>query len=128
MQWLYHELRELDCLILASPVFFMGLPAQTKAMIDRCQALWVTKYVLKLPIAFNTHKKRKGLFISVGGTNLPNLFQPAIATVKSWFATLDIDYAGNLLFSGIDGKGAIRQHPTALREAFIAGQKLVEGQ
>jgi multimeric flavodoxin WrbA len=127
MQWLYHELRELDCLILASPIFFMGLPAQTKAMIDRCQALWVIKYVLKLPIAFNPGKKRQGLFISVGGTNLPNLFQPAIATVKSWFTTLDIAYAGDLLFSGIDKKEAIVEHPTALKEAFLAGERMIEG-
>jgi multimeric flavodoxin WrbA len=126
MQWLYHDLREADFLVLASPIFFMGVTAQTKAMIDRCQALWVIKDILKLPVAFNSSRKRKGLFISVGGAELPNLFQPAIATVKSWFAILDIVYAGDLLFSGISEKGAIAQHPTALKEAFLAGRKLVE--
>lgn len=126
MQWLSQELREADYLILASPIFFMGLPAQTKTMIDRCQALWVIKYVLKLSVAANPHSKRKGLFISVGGIKLPNLFEPAIATVKSWFATLDIIYAGNLLFSGIDKKGAITQHPTALKGAFSAGRNLIQ--
>jgi Multimeric flavodoxin WrbA len=125
MQGLYHQLREADCLILASPIFFMGLTAQAKIMIDRCQALWVIKNILKFPVSLNPHKKRKGLLISVGSTKLPNLFQPAIATVKSWFATLDITYAGDLLFSGIDGKGAITEHPTALREAFLIGQKLI---
>lgn len=125
MQWLHSELRKLDYLILASPVFFMGVTAQTKAMIDRCQALWVLKYVLKLPVALGSHKKRKGIFISVGGTKLPNLFQPAIATVKSWFKTLDISYAGELVFSGTDEKGAILHHPTALKEAFNAGCNLV---
>lgn len=126
MQWLSHELREADYVILASPIFFMGVTAQVKAMIDRCQALWVMKYVLKLSIALNLHSKRKGLFISVGSTRLPNLFQPAIATVKSWFTTLDIIYTDNLLFSGIEKKGAITKHPTALKEAFIAGQKLIQ--
>ena len=126
MQWLYHELRETDCLVLASPIFFMGVTAQVKAMIDRCQALWVIKYVLKLPISLNPHKGRKGLFISVGSREIPDLFTPAIATVKSWFATLDIAYAGDLLFPGIDGKGAIVEHPTALAEAFVAGENLVK--
>lgn len=126
MQWLSRELREAEYLILASPIFFMGLPAQVKAMIDRCQALWVIKYVLKLPVATNPHNKRKGLFISVGSTRLPNLFEPAIATVKSWFTTLDIIYTGSLLFPGIDKKGAITQHPTALKEAFAAGQNLIQ--
>ena len=126
MQWIHAELREADRVVLASPIFFMGVTAQTKMMIDRCQALWVRKYVLKLP-PLNRGKERRGYFISVGGTSLPNLFQPAIATVKSWFKTLGIDYAGELLYSGVDEKGAIAKHPTALREAFFLGQQLVEG-
>ena len=124
MQWLHTDLREADRIILASPIFFMGVTAQTKAMIDRCQALWVIKYVLKLPVAINPNKERKGFFVSVGGTRLRNLFQPAIATVKSWFTTLDISYDGELSFSGIDEKEAILQHPTALQDAFTVGQKL----
>jgi len=126
MQWLSHKLREVDYLILASPIFFMSVTAQVKAMIDRCQALWVMKYVLKLPVAINPYARRKGLFISVGATKAPNLFQPAIATVRSWFTTLDIIYAGELLFSGVDRKGTIAHHPTALEDAFQAGQKLIQ--
>ncbi len=128
MQWLYTELRELDYLILSSPIFFMGVTSQTKAMIDRCQALWVLKYVLKLPLALNLNRERKGLFISVGATKPAELFQPAIATVKIWFKTLDISYAGELVFPGIDAKGAILSHPTALKEALAAGRRLVTGQ
>lgn len=125
MQWLHTELREADRIILASPIFFMGVTAQTKAMIDRCQALWVLKYILKLPIAVNPQRERKGVFVSVGGTKLSNLFQPAVATIKSWFKTLDISYTGELTFSGIDEKGAILHHPAALKGAFDLGQRLV---
>jgi len=127
MQWLHTDLRETDRIVLASPVFFMGVTAQTKAMIDRCQALWVIKYVLKLPVAINPGGERKGIFVSVGGTRLHNLFQPAIATVKSWFIALDINYDGEVVFSGIDEKDAILMHPTALKDAFVAGQELVAG-
>ena len=127
MQWLHTDLREFDRVVLASPIFFMGVTAQTKAMIDRCQALWVIKYVLKLPVAINPDKERKGIFVSVGGTKLRNLFQPAMATVKSWFTTLDINYDGELVFSGIDEREAILQHPTALKDAFVVGQKLAAG-
>lgn len=127
MQWLHTDLREADRLILASPIFFMGLTAQTKTMIDRCQALWVIKYVLNLPMATNPNRERRGFFISVGGTKLNNLFQPAMATVKSWFHTLDIKYDGELVFPGIDEKGAITNHPTALKDALAVGQKLVAG-
>ncbi|MGB8707543.1 MAG: flavodoxin family protein [Dehalococcoidia bacterium] len=127
MQWLHIDLREADHIVLASPIFFMGVTAQTKAMIDRCQALWVIKYVLKLPVSINPGKERKGIFISVGGTRLRNLFEPAIATVKSWFTTLDISYAGELVFSGIDERETIHLHPTALKDAFAIGQKLAAG-
>jgi hypothetical protein len=89
--------------------------------------LWVIKYVLKLPVAINPGRERKGIFVSVGGTSLHNLFQPAIATVKSWFIALDINYDGEVVFSGIDEKDAILRHPTALKDAFIAGQELVAG-
>jgi NAD(P)H-dependent FMN reductase len=127
MQWLHLALREADRIVLASPIFFMGVTAQTKAMIDRCQALWVIKYVLKLPVAINPGKERKGIFVSVGGTKLRNLFKPALATVKSWFTTLDIKYAGELVFSGLDESESIHLHPTALKDAFSIGQKLAAG-
>lgn len=127
MQWLHTDLREADRLVLASPIFFMGVTAQAKAMIDRCQALWVIKYVLGLPVAINPDRERRGIFVSVGGTRLHNLFQPAMATVKSWFLALDIKYDGELVFSGIDEKEAILKHPTALKDAFAAGQELAAG-
>ena len=124
MQMVYHELREADRVVLASPVQFMGPTAQTKLMIDRCQALWARKYVLKAP-ALNDRRERKGLFISVGALRLANLFEPSLTIVKTLFRVLDINYAGELLFSGIDEKGAIAKHPEALHQAFSAGQNLV---
>jgi multimeric flavodoxin WrbA len=125
MQMVYKELERADRIVLASPVHFMGVTAQTKAMIDRCQALWARKYILKQPPLGNK-RERKGLFISVGGMKLANLFEPALATVKALFKVLDIAYAGELLFPGIDEKGAIKNHPDALKQAFVAGQRLVE--
>lgn len=125
MQDIYQELEQSDRIVIASPVQFMGLTAPLKAMIDRCQCLWARKYVLKIP-PLPQDKQRKGFFISVGGTKLKDLFEPSLVTVRTWFRILDIDYAGDLLFPGIDEKGAITKHPTALHQAFLAGQKLVE--
>jgi multimeric flavodoxin WrbA len=124
MQLVYKELERADRIVLASPVHFMGVTAQTKAMIDRCQALWARKYVLKRP-PLGDKGERKGLFISVGGMKLANLFEPALATVKSWFRVLDIAYDGELVFPGVDEKGVIAQNPDALKQAFLAGQRLV---
>jgi len=125
MQEIYNELEQADRIVLASPIQFMTVTAQMKAMIDRCQALWVRKYQLKVP-PLGDRRERKGFFVSVGGRKIANLFEPALVTIKTLFRTLDVTYAGELVFPGIDEKGAITKHPDALRQAFLAGQKLVE--
>lgn len=124
MQMIYRELEQADGIVLASPIHFMGVTAQMKAMIDRLQARWARKYVLKIP-PLGDRRERKGFFIAVGGRRTPNIFEPALATIKIVFLTLDVTYAGELLFSGVDEKGAITKHPDVLRQAFQAGQKLV---
>ena len=125
MQMVYKELEQADRIVLASPIQFMGVTAQMKAMIDRFQALWARKYVLKLP-PLGDRRERKGFFISVGGRKITNLFEPALVMVRTVFRVLDIAYAGDLLFPGVDEKGAITEHPDALKQAFLTGQKLAE--
>jgi multimeric flavodoxin WrbA len=126
MQMVYDELEQADRIVLASPIHFMGVTAQAKAMIDRCQCLWARKYVLKLPPLGSKPGEKKGFFVSVGGRKVANLFEPALVTVKACFRVLDIAYAGELVFPNVDEKGAIAKHPDALQQAFLAGQKLVE--
>ncbi len=126
MQMVYRKLANADRIVLASPIHFMGVTAQAKTMIDRCQALWARKYKLNLP-PLGDRRRRKGLFVSVGGLNKANLFEPALATAKAFFVTLDISYAGELVFPGVDDKGDIARHGDALEQAYLAGQKLVGG-
>ena len=125
MQMIYQELEAADQIVLASPIHFAGVSAQMKTMIDRCQALWARKYVLKIPPLGN-RRERKGLFISTSSRRALTQFKPALATVKVFFRTLDITYAGELLFSAIDDKGKILKHPNGMHQAFLAGQQFVE--
>ncbi len=125
MQFIYLELKSVDRLVLASPLHFMGLTSQTKLMVDRCQSLWVRKYKLNIP-PLNDNRRAKGLFISVGGRRMNGLFEPALATVKALFSSLNIEYGGSLFFPGIDEKGAIKDHPDALQEAFLAGKRFTK--
>jgi multimeric flavodoxin WrbA len=124
MQMIYNELGSADRIILASPVQFMGPTAHVKGMIDRCQSLWARKYMLKVP-PLNPVKERKGFFISTGGRKFKDLFRPSLVIVKSFFLVLNVTYAGDLLFSGIDEKGAIQKYPDALQQAFEAGKAFV---
>jgi len=121
---LYPKLRDMDAFILASPLMFMGVSSQAKMVVDRLQCLWVAKYVLKQPVSGG--RKRPGLFICVGGMDRPDLFVGARMTVRAAFATLDVRYNKELFYPGVDEKGAILKHPTALQEASSAGKRLVQ--
>jgi len=126
MQKIYPKLLESDIIILASPIFFYGVTAWAKALIDRSQALWAKKYLLKDPSLGKEGRKRKGFFISVGATKGQKVFEGAILTVKYFFDTFNAEYAGELVFREVDGKGDILKHPEALKQAFEAGRKLVK--
>jgi len=125
MHMVNQEMAEADVIILASPIQFMSVTGELKVMIDRGQAMWSRKYVLKIP-SLEPVKERKGFFISVGARKTAKLFEPSLAIIKSYFHVMDIKYAGDLLVAEIDEKGAINKHPEALQHAFEAGQKLVE--
>jgi len=128
MDDIYDLLDSLDVLILASPIYFDGLTAQTKAMIDRSQALWVRKYQMREPAGHG--KKRVGAFISAGGRE-KSTFSNAIGVVKTFFVTINVKYAGEITVAGVDAKGDILQHPQALARSEELGGKLVrmmEGQ
>ena len=122
MQKIYPELEEADYVILSSPMFFYHVTAQTKALIDRAQALWVKKYILKR--TKNTAKKRGGWFIAVGATRGDKLFEGSVLTMKYFFDALGIPYAGDLFVKGVDRKGDVLDHPEALSQAYQLGREI----
>jgi multimeric flavodoxin WrbA len=124
MRGIYSRLLEADGVILASPIFFYGITAWAKALVDRCQALWARKYVLHDPLLAGG-KKRKGFFISVGGTKGQRMFEGAILTVRYFFDAFNTEYTADLLFRGVDACGDIGKVSDALPRALAAGEKLV---
>jgi len=125
MQLLYKKLLEADHIIFASPIFFYGITSQAKAVIDRCQALWIRRHVLGM--GKKDKRVRRGVFISIGATRGTKLFDGAVLTVKYFFDAIGVKYSGDLLVMGIDNKGQIEEHPAALEDAFRLGQELVRG-
>ena len=125
MRRLYEKLTEADYVVFASPIFFYGITSQAKAIVDRCQALWVRKHVLGM--GKDDKRIRRGVFISVGATRGEKLFDGAILTVKYFFDAVNVEYIGDLLIKGVDNKSEIKEHPTALQDAFRLGQELVRG-
>ena len=124
MSQIYNAIRTADRIILASPVFFSGLSAQAKIMIDRCQAFWCEKYLLKKPIPEGKFG-RKGLLLLVGGMEKEDGIKCSEATAKAFFRTISVPEHKTLSFLGVDAKGAILKHPSALKDAYEAGRELV---
>jgi len=123
MDDIYPKLLSADGVIVASPIFFYGLTSQVKALIDRCQALWARKYVLKQDLPDST---RRGAFIAVGATRGKSLFDGSILTVKYFFKAIDVEYVDELLIRGVDKRGEIKEYPTALSDAFELGRRLAQ--
>lgn len=125
MQKVFNAIREADRIILASPIFFFSVSAQAKAMIDRCQAFWCEKYLLNKPIPQGSHG-RKGLLLLVGGMKKDEGMDCAALTAKAFFRTVSVPAHETLRFSGVDAKGDILKHPTALTDSREAGKRLAE--
>jgi multimeric flavodoxin WrbA len=125
MTGIYQAIRESDRVIVASPIFFYNLSAQTKAMVDRCQAFWCEKYLMKQVIPAGP-RGRKGLLLLVGGMKKEDGKHTAEATAKGFFRTCSVPEHETLFFGGVDAKGDVQKHPTALKEAYAAGKRLAE--
>ncbi|MDD5747506.1 MAG: flavodoxin family protein [Actinomycetota bacterium] len=125
MQEIYPLLETHGIIILAAPIFSMGICAQGKALIDRLQCFWARKSILKKEIVSKDLRDlRRGLWISTAGSNRSRVFEGAFPTVSYFFAMLDIRSFERLLFRGVDEKGAIRDVPGALEQAEEMGRKL----
>jgi len=125
MQTIYPNLLKIDALVLAAPIYFMAHCAQAKLLIDRCQVFWARRYRRSETLR-DTAVKPRGIFISVGATHGSKVFAGAQTTMKWLFDALDMEYWDNLLFEGLDEKGAVHNHPTALKDAYDLGRTLTQ--
>jgi len=122
MQEMYPKLKEMDGLIVATPVMTMGIPGKLKSFIDRFQVFFMAKYVRNKPfIAKEKKKTRKGLLICISGMNIPEVFVGAKMTVKAFFDIIDCQYADELLISNMDTIKDIQTQPDLLNAAYKKG-------
>jgi len=122
---LYEKILAVDCIAVASPIYSMGITAELKGLIDRGQYLWARKFILKTLYFTNDHIKRhKGIFISTAGLGWNNVFDRAFPVIAALFNTTGFEYYDNVIANDMDRYGGIRQHPTALLEAYEKGQKV----
>ena len=109
MSPIYEKMNQADMLVIASPVYFYGISAQLKAVIDRFHN----------PIRDTFHIKKMALLL-VGAATLPELFDAILAEYNLCLKFFDIEDAGKVLVKGAKDKGDIN-NTNALNEAYTLG-------
>jgi multimeric flavodoxin WrbA len=124
MQQVYPLFESARAVVLASPVFFYTMTSCVKPVIDRAQALWARKYVLKNPLPEVVDGvERAGYFLSCGATRGQNLFEGMLLTMKYFYDALSVKQAESLLYRRIENRADVEKHPRALAEAAALGGK-----
>ena len=112
MSLIYEKMSRADMLVIASPVYFYGLSAQLKAVIDRFHN----------PIR-DTFRLKKMALLLVGAATLPELFDSILAQYRLCLNFFKLEDAGHVLVRGVKDKGDIR-NADALHEAFHLGSNV----
>lgn len=112
MGQIYKKLLEADMIVVASPVYFYGISAQLKAMVDR----------LHTPLR-NEFPVKKLALLLVGAATLPELFDAVKVQYQLILNYFDLEDAGMVLVRGVKDIGDMKGHP-ALQEAYNLGLNL----
>ena len=109
MTIIYEKMSQADMLVIASPVYFYGISAQMKSVIDRFHN----------PIRDSFHIKKMALLL-VGAASLPELFDAILTEYNLCLKFFNIEDAGKVLVRGVKDKGDIKT-TDALNEAYMLG-------
>jgi len=120
------ELDKADAIALATPVHFYTVSTQAMILIGRVQSQWNQKYVNQKP-EYKDRARRPGALIAVGATKGKTLFDGLRMTAKYYFDAINVDLDHELLIRSVDHKGAIKDHPDLLKQAYGMGVLLAGG-
>lgn len=109
MKIIYEKLKECDTLVIASPVYFYGISAQLKALIDR----------LHTPMR-NTFSVKNMALLLVAGASLPQVFDSILVQYNLVLSYFKLNDLGKVLVTDVRQKGAIKDNK-ALLDAYNLG-------
>jgi len=119
MQVIYQKLLDADGWVIASPVYWFTMSAQTKLFMDRCFAL------------FNTHKDAlagKNIAIAMSYADADPFISGcvnALRTFQDAFAYVGANIVG-MVYGSADKPGEIKSNQALMAEAEALGRLLAE--
>ncbi|MFZ5776077.1 MAG: flavodoxin family protein [Thermodesulfobacteriota bacterium] len=127
MQEMHAKLLAARRIVLASPIYFYGITAQAKALVDRCQALWSRKRLMAERGEWRDDPDRQGYLLSVAASHGARVFDGAMLTARYAFDAIGVAYAGEFLARGIDARGRMAEESELLARARRAGADFLAG-
>lgn len=119
MEQIYTLLKEADCIILGSPMYFGMFPAPLKVLIDRCQLIWSEKYIFNKLL-----KEKEGIFIFDGGSSWQNMFLPMETIGKYFFNTINCTLIHSLYVNNTDEDN---DYISKNRESIVKCTNIISG-
>ena len=102
MTHVYKEFDNSLGTIVVSPMFFQSISTKVKTVVDRTQAFYSSKYILKKP-SIDTKKERRGMFIAVGGQpEYENQFLGGQIVMDLFFKSINTKLIENVYMSNSD--------------------------
>ncbi|MDE5616437.1 MAG: flavodoxin family protein [Clostridia bacterium] len=112
MQIIYDKTADADMLVVASPVYFYGISAQLKAVIDRFHTP-----------ARKTFNIKKTALLLTAGSSKSSVFDAIVRQYELIVDYFKFEDKGMLLVGGVNDKGAINGREE-LRQAYILGKSI----
>ena len=112
MDGIYEKLKVADMVVVASPVYFYGISAELKAVIDRLHTPMRNEFSIK-----------KLALLLVGAAELPEMFDAIILQYQLILDFFHLEDAGMVLVRGVKDKGDMKGN-AALKEAYDLGMSV----
>ncbi len=123
MQGIYPKITEADALIIASPVYWFTMSAQTKIFMDRCIATYNED-----PEKSQLHGKKIAIAMTFGDKDaFSSGCVNALRTFQDAYNFVGADIAG-MVYGSAEEPGEIAADTELMKDAEALGKKLVPGQ
>lgn len=120
--------KDMDGLIIATPVMTMGIPGQLKSFMDRFQVYFMAKYMRKQSLISKKQKKwRKTLLLSIGGMDIENDFDGILLSTQAFCEIIDCPYYGGVFQNNMDKIKDISTKTEIMEAAYNKSYEMCKG-
>lgn len=109
MTGMYELFDEYENLIIVSPIYFNSLPAPFKTMIDRLQAVYNSKYVLKDSMIDKSKNKTAWIYLIGGQEYTEDQFTGATEILKIFLKAINYKFDYGVLVSNTNNAKTLEE-------------------